>query len=75
MALQRKQERKTWDAKSQAWEAKFQELQNKNDKLIKQVIGQLQVHGSKDIIWDAIIEEASKFTPYPDYVLDKEVVI
>ena len=47
LALQREQERKTWEAKSQAWEAKFQELQNKNDKLIKQITGQLQVHGKK----------------------------
>ena len=35
LALQREQERKTWEAKIQAWEAKCWELQNKNDKLTK----------------------------------------
>ena len=42
---------------------------------MKKVIGQLLVHGEKHIIWDSIIEEAIKFRPYLDYVLDKEVVI
>ena len=71
LALQRERKRKTWEAKSQGWEAKCQEIQNKNDKLINQVTGKLQVHGEKNIIWDAIIEEARKFRPYLDYVLDK----
>ena len=68
MALQREQEIKTW-------ESKCQELENTNDKLIKQVIVQLHIHGGKHFIWDSIIEEASKFRTYLDYVLDKEVVI
>ena len=63
LALQREQERKTWEAKIQAWEAKCRELQNKNDKLTKQVIGWLLVQGGKHIILDAIIEEANKFRP------------
>ena len=40
LALQREQERKTW-------EAKFQELQTKNDKLMKQVTDQFLVQGKK----------------------------
>ena len=42
---------------------------------MKHVIGQLQVQGKKQIIWDSIIEEEDKFWPYLDYILDKEVVI
>ena len=45
LALQREQERKTWEAKSQAWKAKCQELQTKNDKLMKQVTSQFLVQG------------------------------
>ena len=43
--------------------------------MTKQVPIQLQVQGEKNIIWDAIIEEANKFRPYLDYILDKELVI
>ena len=68
MALKREQERK-------AWEAKCQELQTKNEKLMKQVTGQSSVWGSNHIIWDGIIAEVRKLRPYLDYVLDKEVVI
>ena len=75
MALQREQERKTWESKSQAWEAKCQELQTKNDKLMKQVTVQASLQGAKHIIWDTIIAEADNFRPYLDYILDKEVVI
>ena len=35
LALQREQERKPREAKYQAWEAKCQELQTKNNKLLK----------------------------------------
>ena len=35
LALKREQERKTLETKCQAWEAKCQELQTKNDKLMK----------------------------------------
>ena len=35
LALQMEQERKTWESKYQYWEAKWQELQTKNDKIIK----------------------------------------
>ena len=66
--LKREQERK-------AWEAKFQELQSKNNKLMKQVTGQSSVQGEKHIIWDALISEATKLRPYLDYILDKEVII
>ena len=48
LAVQREQERKTW-------EANCQELLSKNDKLIKQVIGQLALQGAKHIIWDVLI--------------------
>ena len=75
LSLQKEQERRAWEANSNAWEAKCQDLQTKNDKLTKQVLGQLQVQGEKHIIWDAIIEEANKFRPYLDYILDKELVI
>ena len=43
--------------------------------MTKHVIGQLQVQGVKHLIWDDIIEEASEFRPYLDYILDKEEVI
>ena len=75
LELQREQERKTWEAKSQSWEPKCQKLQTKNDKLMKQVIGQETVQGENHLIWDAIIIEADNFIPYLDYILDKEVVI
>ena len=68
LALKREQERK-------AWEAKCQELQYKNDKLMKQVTGKFPVQGSKTIIWDALISEETKLRHYMDYVLDKEMVI
>ena len=73
--MQSEKERKKWESKSQAWEAKCQELQAKNDKLMKQETGQLPVQGENHIIWDSIIEEASKLRAYLDFVLDKEVVI
>ena len=68
LPLKREQERK-------AWEAKSQELQTKNDKLMKQVTCQSSVQGAKHIIWDAIIEEAIKLRPYLVYVLNKEAVV
>ena len=67
LTLQREKERKTWEAKSQDQEEKYQELQTKNDKLMKQLTGQFPIHGEKHIIWDAIIEEADKFRPYLNY--------
>ena len=69
--MKREEERKTWEAKSQAWEGKYQELQTKNDKLTKQVTGQELVQGAKHIIWDSIIAEVDKFRPYLYYILDK----
>ena len=68
LALKREQERK-------AWEAKCQELQSKNDKLMKYFIVKSYVQGSKHIILDSLIAEENKLRPYLDYVLDKEVVI
>ena len=73
LALQREKEKKTWETKYKAWEGKCRELKTKNDRLMKQVTGQPQVQGAKKIIWDAIIEEADKFRPYLDYILDKEM--
>ena len=64
LALKREQEKK-------AWEAKYQELQTNNDKLMKQNTVQSSVHRENDIIWDSIISESSKLRPYLDYVLDK----
>ena len=55
LALQREQERKTWEAKSQAWEAKRQELQTKNDKLMKQVTGQAIMQGFPYFGFDFLI--------------------
>ena len=68
LALKREQERK-------AWEEKCQELQSKNDKLMKQVTRQPSLEGVKHIIWDTLILEASKLRTYLYYILDKEVVI
>ena len=73
LKFQREQERKTWEAKSQAKETKSQEFQTKNDKLMKQVTGQLPVQGKTHIIWHSITEEANKLRPCLDFVLDKEV--
>ena len=47
LALKREQERKSQ-------EAKCQELQNKNDKLMKQVTCKLPVQGAKHIFWDIV---------------------
>ena len=74
LAVQREQERKTWEAKSQAWEAKCQEMLTKTDKLIKHVTWHSSLQGAKHIIWDVIITETNKLRPYLDYILDKEIV-
>ena len=66
LEVQREQERKTLEKKSQEWEAKCQELLTKNDKLTKQVTRQPSLQGSKHIIWDVLITEAANLRPYLD---------
>ena len=56
LALKREEERKTW-------ESKCKYLLDKNDKLMKQVTGQLPTWGSKHIIWDVLIVEENKLRP------------
>ena len=68
LVLKREEERK-------AWENRCRDLSDKNDKLMKQVTGQLPVQGEKHIISDVIISEAAKLKPYLDYILDKEIVM
>ena len=58
-ATKKEQERK-------ALENKCKELVDKN-----KVIGQSVVQGAKHIIWDVLIEEAAKLTPYLDYIFNK----
>ena len=57
------------------WEAKCHELKDKNDKLVKQVREKFHVQGAKNIIWDALISEATKLRPCLDYILEKEIMI
>ena len=47
----------------------------KNEKLAEKVSGKLLVQGSRHIIWDNIITEATKMRPYLNFIKDKEVVI
>ena len=54
-----------------AIENKYKELLDKNDKLVKQLTGQLHIQGAKHIIWDMIITEAGKLRSYLNYILDK----
>ena len=56
LVVQKEQERKGQEAKSQAWEEKCQELKTNNDNLTNQVTCQPHVQGEKHIIWYAIIE-------------------
>ena len=56
-------------------ENKYKYLLDKNDKLVKQLIGKLRVQGAKYIIWDMIITEAGKLRTYLNYILDNEIVI
>ena len=49
-----------------------QELIDQNLKLNKQVIRQMALQGSKHMIQDEIIKEASKFRFYLDYVANQE---
>ena len=51
---------------------KYKELSDKSDKLMKHLIGQLPISGSKHIIWDLFISEVAKLRPYLDYILEKE---
>ena len=50
-------------------------MQAKNEKWRQQVTGKSTVQGVKHMIWDALISEATKLSPYLDYILDKERVI
>ena len=55
-------------------EDKCRELVEKNNKLSKQVSGKSSVQGSKHLILDVLIVEATKLKPYLDFILDKEIV-
>ena len=65
MALKKEQEKKEI-------EEKYQELINQNTKLTKQVVGQMALQGARHMIWDKIIQEASKFRPYLDFIVDQQ---
>ena len=49
-----------------------QELIDQNEKLNKQVIGQMALQGARHMIWDEIIKETSTLILYLDYVADQE---
>ena len=68
LSLKREKQRKSW-------QAKCKELQDKNDKLSKQVTGQFPMQGGNDIIWDVVIYKENKLRPCLDYILDKQIVI
>ena len=68
IAVKREQERKTL-------ENICKELVDHNNKLIKQVTGQLALQGAQHIIWVVLISEASKIRPYLDYILDQDIVM
>ena len=53
-------------------EERCKELEDKNDKLTKQVPGQAALIGTKHLIWDMIIVEATKVCPYLYFIQDKE---
>ena len=57
------------------FEDKSKELLEKNEKLAEKVSGKLLVQGSRHLIWDNIITEATKMRPYLKFIKDKEVVI
>ena len=48
---------------------------DKNDKMVKQLSGQLPMQGARNLIWDMIIAEAIKGRPYFNYILEKEMDI
>ena len=52
-------------------ENKYKELLDKNDKLVRQLNGQLPIKGARHLIWDMIIVETIKLKPYLNYILDK----
>ena len=54
---------------------KNKEFLDKNDKLVKQLPRQLPIQGSRHILWDMIISEATRIRPYLNYIHDKEMVI
>ena len=56
-------------------EERCKELEDKNDKLTKQVSGQVTLIGTKHLIWDMIIVEENKFLPYLDFIQDKESIV
>ena len=51
------------------------ELLEKNDKLVEKLSGYFLVQGSRHLLWDMIITEATKMRPYLNYIKDKEMVI
>ena len=59
----------------EALEHKYKESMDINEKLVKQLYGELPMQGSRQLIWDMTIVEAVKLTPYLNYILEKEMVI
>ena len=50
------------------FENKNTQLLEKNEKLVEKVSGQLPVQGSRHLIWDMIITEATKIRPYLNFI-------
>ena len=51
-------------------EEKCQQLIHQNTKLTKQVDGQMALQGARHMNWDNIIQDANKFRPYLDFIVD-----
>ena len=50
------------------FENKNKELLERNDKLVKQLSGQLPAQGARHLLWDMIISEATRIKPYLNYI-------
>ena len=49
-------------------ESENKELMDKNEKLVKQLYGQFPMQGARHVIWDMIIPETVKISPYLNYI-------
>ena len=58
-----------------ALENKNKELLDINEKLVKQLSGQIPMQGARHLIQDMINAEAVKIRPYLNYIQEKEMVI
>ena len=56
-----------------ALENHCKELEEKKNKLTKQVSGQVALQGEKHLIQDVMITEAPKVQPYLDFIRDKDI--